>query len=563
MNQFGHNFRLAIWGESHGHQIGISLDGVPAGIPLSEEDFAEDLARRRSGAPGTTPRREPDVPQIVSGVYDGYTTGAPLTIEFANTNTHSQDYSTVMRHYRPSHADLVAYHKFAGFNDPRGGGHFSARLTVALVAAGVVAKKMLPASIRFATRLTEIGGCTDPERFNEVLHAAAADRDSVGGIVECRVQGVPLGLGQPFFDSAESMIAHLLFAVPAVKGVEFGSGFAGARLRGSENNDCFTDCDGTTATNNAGGINGGITNGNEIVVRAALKPTPSIGREQITYNLATNRVEPLEIHGRHDVCVALRGAVVVEAAVAELSGLSPSALLTDPEAELAVEGLEEAAARLAAGEPLQYVVGHTEFYGRRFAVREGVLIPRPETEELVDAILHGEREARRLLDVGTGSGCIAASLALGMPGTEVFAADISDDALTVAAENFQQLGAAVTLRKADALNGLEEAFPERFDAIVSNPPYVPESDRAAMHPNVRDHEPGLALFVPDDDAIRFYRAIARAGRQMLTPGGRLWFEIYERAAAEIVRMLGAEGYTDTEVREDLFGKPRMVCTRLK
>ena len=290
MNQFGHNFRLAIWGESHGHQIGISLDGVPAGIPLSEEDFAEDLARRRSGAPGTTPRREPDVPQIVSGVYDGYTTGAPLTIEFANTNT--------------------------GFNDPRGGGHFSARLTVALVAAGVVAKKMLPASIRFATRLTEIGGCTDPERFNEVLHAAAADRDSVGGIVECRVQGVPLGLGQPFFDSAESMIAHLLFAVPAVKGVEFGSGFAGARLRGSENNDSFTDCDGTTATNNAGGINGGITNGNEIVVRAALKPTPSIGREQITYNLATNRVEPLEIHGRHDVCVALRGAVVVEAAVA-------------------------------------------------------------------------------------------------------------------------------------------------------------------------------------------------------------------------------------------------------
>ena len=238
------------------------------------------------------------------------------------------------------------------------------------------------------------------------------------------------------------------------------------------------------------------------------------------------------------------------AAVAELSGLSPSALLTDPEAELAVEGLEESAARLAAGEPLQYVVGHTEFYGRRFAVREGVLIPRPETEELVDAILHGEREARRLLDVGTGR-------------TEVFAVDISDDALTVAAENFQQLGAAVTLRKADALNGLEEAFPERFDAIVSNPPYVPESDRAAMHPNVRDHEPGLALFVPDDDAIRFYRAIARAGRRMLTPGGRLWFEIYERAAAEIVRMLGAEGYTDTEVREDLFGKPRMVCTRLK
>lgn len=316
MNQFGQNFRLTVWGESHGAQIGVSMDGIRAGIPLSEEDFAEDLARRRSGAPGTTPRREPDLPQIVSGLYNGYTTGAPLTVEFANTNTRSQDYANLTRHYRPSHADLVAHHKFAGFNDPRGGGHFSARLTLGLVAAGVVAKKMLPTGVSFATRLTEIGGCTDPAGFDEVLRAAAADRDSVGGVVECRVQGIPLGLGEPFFDSAESMIAHLLFAVPAVKGVEFGSGFAGARLRGSENNDCFTDVGGTTVTNHAGGINGGITNGNEIVVRAALKPTPSIGREQMTYNLTTDKVEPLEIRGRHDVCVALRGAVVVEAAVA-------------------------------------------------------------------------------------------------------------------------------------------------------------------------------------------------------------------------------------------------------
>lgn len=250
------------------------------------------------------------------------------------------------------------------------------------------------------------------------------------------------------------------------------------------------------------------------------------------------------------------------AAIAELSGLTPSALLTDPEAELVVEGLAEAEAQLLAGRPLQYVVGHTEFYGHRFAVREGVLIPRPETEELVDRILRDERTARRLLDVGTGSGCIAASLALGLPGAEVFAADISDDALAVAAENFRTLGANVTLRKADALGGLAEAFPEQFDVIVSNPPYVPESDRAAMHPNVRDHEPALALFVPDDDAIRFYRAIAQAGRQMLSKGGRLYFEIYERAAEEIVRMLGAEGYTDTEVRTDLFGKPRMVCSRM-
>ena len=244
------------------------------------------------------------------------TTGAPLTIEFANTDTHSQDYATVARHYRPSHADLEAYHRFNGFNDPRGGGHFSARLTVAFVAAGVVAKKMLPPGIAIDTRITEIGGCTAPARFDEVLRAAAAARDSDGGIIECRVQGVPLGLGQPFFDSAESLIAHLLFAVPAVKGVEFGSGFAGARMRGSENNDPFLDVEGTTATNNAGGINGGLTNGNELVVRAAVKPTPSIGREQMTYNLATNKVEPLMLRGRHDICVALRGAVVVEAAVA-------------------------------------------------------------------------------------------------------------------------------------------------------------------------------------------------------------------------------------------------------
>lgn len=253
---------------------------------------------------------------------------------------------------------------------------------------------------------------------------------------------------------------------------------------------------------------------------------------------------------------------IARSAVAELAGIPLLALLTDPGAELAVEGLAEAEAQLAAGKPLQYVVGHTEFYGHRFAVREGVLIPRPETEELVDRMVRSERGARRLLDVGTGSGCIAASLALALPEAEVYAADISDAALTVAAENFQQLDAKVTLRKADALNGLETVFPERFDAIVSNPPYVPESDRAAMHPNVRDHEPALALFVPDGDRIRFYRAIAQAGRRMLAPGGRLWFEIYEHAADEVVRMLGGEGYTDTEVFRDLFDKPRMVCSRL-
>ncbi len=252
---------------------------------------------------------------------------------------------------------------------------------------------------------------------------------------------------------------------------------------------------------------------------------------------------------------------------------SLSALLTDPAREVEAEvarRLEEATRRLAAGTPLQYILGEADFYGRRFAVREGVLIPRPETEELVDWIVREERTARRMLDVGTGSGCIAASLALELPEAEVSAADLSEQALEVAAENCRRLGARVDLRRADALaqnrrrngvRGLEAVFGCGFDLIVSNPPYVPESDRAAMHPNVRDHEPAEALFVPDDDRIRFYRAIARAGRRMLVPEGRLYFEIYEQAAGEVSRMLAEEGYTAIEVRDDLFGRPRMVRCR--
>lgn len=314
MDRFGHTFRLSVWGESHGEQIGVTLDGVPAGIPLSEEDFEADLARRRSGAAGTTPRREQDRPQIVSGLYRGHTTGAPLTVTFANGNTRSQDYPALR--FRPSHADRVAHVKFGGWNDPRGGGHFSGRLTLTLTAAGVVAKKILPEGVRFATRMVEVGGCTDPAEFDRTLHAAQAERDSVGGVVECRVGGLPTGWGDPFFDSVESLAAHLLFAIPAVRGVEFGRGFAAARMRGSEHNDPILDSQGHTATNHAGGVVGGITNGNELVVRVAFKPTPSIAREQRTYDPVTGCVAGLSIGGRHDVCVALRGAVAVEAAMA-------------------------------------------------------------------------------------------------------------------------------------------------------------------------------------------------------------------------------------------------------
>lgn len=316
MNSWGQIFRVSIWGESHGEQVGVSVDGVPSGIALCEEDFAIDLNRRKAGAAGTTPRKESDTAHIVSGLYKGHTTGSPLTIEFYNENTRSADYSNLQYHPRPSHADYVANKKWSGYNDPRGGGHFSGRITLGLVAAGVVAKKILGKSVLLSTDIVEIGAESNKEKFAQIIEAAQQQHDSIGGIIECRVSGIQTGVGEPFFDSAESLIAHLLFSVPAVKGVEFGAGFRAARMRGSEHNDVIINREGATATNNAGGIVGGITNGNEIVVRAAIKPTASIAKEQATYNFATDQIEPLAITGRHDVCIALRAAVVVEAAVA-------------------------------------------------------------------------------------------------------------------------------------------------------------------------------------------------------------------------------------------------------
>lgn len=315
MNSFGRVFRLSMFGESHGQSIGVVLDGVPPGIELAEENFTADLDRRRSGARGTTTRKERDIPRIVSGLFEGRTTGAPLTILFDNENTRSSDYKELTAHPRPSHADWVAMKKYGGFSDYRGGGHFSGRLTLALVAAGVVAKSILK-EVSIGSRIMEIGGCGDPAKFDQVVEAAMKDGDSVGGVIECSASGVPVGLGEPFFDSAESIISHLLFSIPAVKGVEFGSGFGSAKLRGNENNDPIISPDGTTATNNAGGIVGGITNGNDLIVRVAVKPTPSISRAQTTLNISSGAVEEFAIHGRHDACIALRASVVVESAVA-------------------------------------------------------------------------------------------------------------------------------------------------------------------------------------------------------------------------------------------------------
>lgn len=312
MNSFGRVFRVSVFGESHGPVVGVTIDGCPPGIALSEADLLPDLTRRRSGAKGTTQRTEADEPEFVSGVYNGWTTGAPISILFRNTNVRSKDYDSLKDTPRPGHADFTASMKFQGFNDPRGGGHFSGRLTVCLVAAGAIAKKICT-QIAISAKLIEAGGSAD---ISEAIDKAILEGDSIGGVIECRANGLLVGLGEPFFDSVESIIAHLAFSIPAIKGIEFGSGFAAATMTGSAHNDPITSTDGLTATNNAGGINGGITNGNELVFRIAVKPTSSIGMAQQTVNLATGGQETLEVRGRHDACIALRVPVVAEAITA-------------------------------------------------------------------------------------------------------------------------------------------------------------------------------------------------------------------------------------------------------
>jgi len=312
MNSFGKIFRISIFGESHGASVGIVIDGCPPGIQLKMEDFEADLSRRKSGAKGTTPRKEADFPKIMSGVFNNFTTGAPITIMFENTNTRSGDYSEFREVPRPGHADFVASKKYKGFEDYRGGGHFSARLTTGLVAAGVIARKIID-PVEVKATLVEAGGSPEIEK---AIDKAIEIGDTIGGVIECTVTNMPIGLGEPYFDSAESMLAHIIFAVPATKGIEFGSGFAAARMLGSEHNDWFIDQTGKTRTNHAGGINGGITNGNDLVFRVAIKPTSSTPKNQQTMNFKTGQITDFVVKGRHDTCVALRAPVIIEAAAA-------------------------------------------------------------------------------------------------------------------------------------------------------------------------------------------------------------------------------------------------------
>lgn len=295
--------------------MGLVIDGCPAGLPLAAEDFAEDIERRKGGQQkGTTPRKEDDLPIFKSGVFNNKTTGAPIAIFFENKNTRSGDYEKQRSVPRPGHADFVAHQKFGGHEDFRGGGHFSGRLTVCLVAAGVIAKKLLQqGGIDVKASILEVGGEADVEKG---LQKAIAAKDSIGGIVECRTLGLPIGLGEPFFDSAESLLSHAVFAIPAVRGIEFGTGFAAAKMFGSEHNDAIATADGKTTTNHAGGIVGGITNGNELVFRIAIKPTSSTPKEQKSLNWESGAVEAFSVKGRHDLCIALRVPVVLEAVTA-------------------------------------------------------------------------------------------------------------------------------------------------------------------------------------------------------------------------------------------------------
>lgn len=336
----GLTLHLSIFGQSHSEAIGMTLDGLPAGIPVELDRLQKFLNRRAPGQNDwSTPRREEDRPEFLCGLKDGITCGAPLTALIRNRNTRGKDYESLRVIPRPGHADYTAQIKYSGFQDYYGGGHFSGRLTAPFcIAGGILLQFLERQGIIVNARILRIANVTDDAPFlssvadklfpavsdeaswcmQKTIAEAHSEGDSVGGIVECVVRGVPAGLGNPIFDGVENRIAQLMFAVPAVKGIEFGAGFAAAEMHGSENNDEFCIQNGSihTCTNHAGGILGGITNGEEIVFRVAFKPTPSIAKPQRSVNLESMQPEILEITGRHDPCIVPRAVPVVEAVAA-------------------------------------------------------------------------------------------------------------------------------------------------------------------------------------------------------------------------------------------------------
>jgi len=343
-NSFGELFTITSFGESHGRCVGITIDGCPSGLPLTEEDIQREVDKRRPGASMAATRRvEEDKVEILSGTFNGHTTGAPICLLIWNRDINSSEYEKTRFLPRPGHADYTAFVKYGGFNDFRGGGRFSGRITATFVMAGALAQKLLNLiGVEVLAHTIEIGGikaqtkgpaeirknveenllrCADPEAAKEMerlIEKARGEGDSVGGIIECMALNMPAGLGEPVFDTLEGDLAKAFFAIPAVKGVEFGSGFSAAWKRGSENNDSFTIKDGktVTVTYNAGGILGGISNGMPIVLRVAVKPTPSIASSQETVDINMMQSASLEVKGRHDACIVPRATPVVESMMA-------------------------------------------------------------------------------------------------------------------------------------------------------------------------------------------------------------------------------------------------------
>jgi len=320
-SQYGNKLKISIFGQSHSPAVGVVIDGLPVGEKINVEELQEFLTRRSPGhSELSTARQESDIPEFLSGLSSGYTCGAPLTVIIRNTDVKPDDYKNILETPRPSHADYTAHIKFNGYQDTSGGGHFSGRLTAPLCVAGGICLQLLrKIGVEVNARIIQIGTeCNDMDAMKLQIKKAKEDGDSIGGIIECEATGIPAGLGDPIFDGMENRIASVVFGIPGVKGIEFGSGFNGAALKGSENNDSYyMDGDSIkTRTNNCGGILGGITNGMPVVFRVAIKPTPSIALEQDSINLISKKDTVIRVQGRHDPCIVPRAVPCIEAAAA-------------------------------------------------------------------------------------------------------------------------------------------------------------------------------------------------------------------------------------------------------